>query len=159
MARTPPVRANSQWSHNATMNSQTSLVNSPRLTTGCHTSKDMTRFYDNLTQNSARIVGFTRALPRHRFASASPTAFEFFPPPKYLWFHLSLRAEEAFGSRSYCRQLPTAIHGFGNWSEPQDGPFSAQEDHSRTPGYVPRLCSAVLDGQMVVLAAESGWGI
>src|ERR1039458_4865386 len=33
--------------------------------------------------------------------------------------------------------LPPAIQGFGNWSEPQDGPFPGQEDHSRPPRYLP----------------------
>jgi hypothetical protein len=27
--------------------------------------------------------------------------------------------------------MPTAIQGFANWSEPQEGPFSCQEDRSR----------------------------
>jgi hypothetical protein len=48
--------------------------------------------------------------------------------PFPIWFHLSL------GARRGCRKpvvLPPAIQGFGKWSEPQDGPFSCQEDHSR----------------------------
>src|SRR5450759_3737945 len=42
---------------------------------------------------------------------------------------------------------PTPIQGFGNWPEPQDGPFSCQEDHCRPPRHFPwsaLRCSTVI---------------
>ena len=55
--------------------------------------------------------------------------------------------------------MPTAIQGFGNRPEPQDDPFSCQEDPFSAPTPLSVVCSSVLDRHMVVLAAESGWGL
>ena len=41
---------------------------------------------------------------------------------------------------------PTPIHGFGNWSEPQDDPFSCQEDPLSAPTPVFEVCSSMLYG-------------
>src|ERR1019366_1932248 len=55
--------------------------------------------------------------------------------------------------------MPTAIHGFGNWSEPQDGPFSCQEDPLSAPTPVFEVCSSMLYGHYggPGRAAEEGW--
>src|ERR1039458_4551898 len=71
------------------------------------------------------------------------------------WFEPKRLSTVPFGSTSPrvgrgCREpvvLPTAIQGFGNWSEPQDGPFSGQEDHSRPQSHFPwsaLRCSTVI---------------
>ena len=54
---------------------------------------------------------------------------------------------------------PTPIHGFGNWSEPQDDPFSCQEDPLSAPTPVFEVCSSMLYGHYggPGRAAEEGW--
>src|ERR1035437_4258370 len=93
---------------------------------------------------TAMCSGPSTAATRCRLRSLSLVLSLLFNPAlsQTSWFEPKRLSTVPFGSTHFRGPdggfqkpvlVPTAIQGFGNWSEPQDDPFSGQEDHCRPP--------------------------
>src|SRR5450759_2931253 len=120
---------------------------------------------------TAMCSGPSTAAGKRRLRSLSLVLSLLFNPAlsQTSWFEPKRLSTVPFGSTHFrgpdggfqkAVLVPTPIQGFGNWSEPQDGPFSWQEDRSRPPRHFPwsalRCSTVIMVGLAVPQRGSSG---